>query len=190
MKKIACTSLLIALLASLQSKASISLVKNEDQALSNEVVKYGNARGVVDIKSQSEQSFDIIEDGKYIGTIVPAKGFHKNYYPLCFIGWSTDKKTISDIVPSIGQGSFELSLCSTLDGVGKIEEKERTFIGFVYTVGLRDRYAQNYFLIELNKGNKTIEDKSQLIERFQNDSEKKSIADLRKDIKKIDKRKQ
>ncbi|ANE74857.1 hypothetical protein [Dickeya solani] len=186
MKKIAHASLLIALLVSLQAYASINLIKNEDKTLSSEVIKYGNKKGLVDIKPQSDQSFDIIDDGKYIGTIIPAKGFHKNYYPLCFIGWSTDKKTISKIILSIGQGYFELSLCSKLDAIGKIEEKGRTFIGFVYTVGLRDRYAQNYFLIELNREKRTIEDKSQLIEKFQNDSEKKSIADLRRDIKKID----
>ncbi|AIR70617.1 hypothetical protein [Dickeya fangzhongdai] len=186
MKKIALASLFMTLLVSFHSNATINLIKNEDKTLSSEIIKEGNSKGIIEISIQDNQQFDITDDGKYIGTIIPAKGFHNNYDPLCFIGWSTDKKTISKIIPSIGQGYFELSLCSKLDAIGKIEEKGRAFIGFVYTVGLRDRYAQNYFLIELNKEKITIEDKSQLIEKFQNDSEKKSIADLRRDIKKID----
>ncbi|QYM93550.1 hypothetical protein [Dickeya zeae] len=186
MKKAIYTSVLITLLASISSYASVSLTKNDDKTLSSEVIKSGNNKGIIDINIQEHQQFDITDDGKYIGTIIPARGFYKNYYPLCFIGWSTDKKTVSNIVSSIGQGYFELSLCSKLDAVGKIDEAGRTFIGFVYTVGLRDRYSQNYFLIELDKEKRTIVDKSQLIEKFQNDSEKKSIADLRRDIKKID----
>ncbi|QIZ48493.1 hypothetical protein [Dickeya zeae] len=184
------SSLLITLLASMPLYASVNLIKNNDKNLSNEIVKVGNKKGIIDISVQNEQKFDLIDNGEYIGTIIPARGFYKNYYPLCFIGWSTDKKTVSNIVSSIGQGYFELSLCSKLDAVGKIDEAGRTFIGFVYTVGLRDRYSQNYFLIELDKEKKTIEDKSQLIEKFQNDSEKKSIADLKKDIKKIDEKSQ
>ncbi|WP_226067530.1 hypothetical protein [Dickeya zeae] len=186
MKKTIYTSLLITLLVSIPSYASVSLTKNDDKTLSSEVIKSGNNKGIIDINIQEHQQFDITDDGKYIGTIIPARGFYKNYYPLCFIGWSTDKKTVSDIVSSIGQGYFELSLCSKLDAVGKIDEAGRTFIGFVYTVGLRDRYSQNYFLIELDKYKRIIEDKSQLIEKFQNDSKKKSIADLKNNIKKID----
>ncbi|GAB7199965.1 hypothetical protein [Dickeya oryzae] len=154
MKKTIYTSLLITLLVSIPSYASVSLTKNDDKTLSSAVIKSGNNKGIIDINIQEHQQFDITEDGKYIGTIIPARGFYKNYYPLCFIGWSTDKKTVSNIVSSIGQGYFELSLCSKLDAVGKIDEAGRTFIGFVYTVGLRDRYSQNYFLIELDKEKK------------------------------------
>ncbi|MEI7346658.1 hypothetical protein [Dickeya chrysanthemi] len=186
MKKTIYTSLFITLLASIPSYASVNLIKSDDKTLSSEVIKSGNNKGIVDISIQENQQFDITDSGKHIGTIIPARGFYKNYYPLCFIGWSTDKKTISKIIPSIGQGYFELSHCSKLDAIGKIEEKGRTFIGFVYTVGLRDRYAQNYFLIELDKEKRTIEDKSQLIEKFQNNSEKKNIAVLKNDIKKIE----
>ncbi|ACT05455.1 hypothetical protein Dd1591_0573 [Dickeya chrysanthemi Ech1591] len=186
MKKAIYTSVLITLLASIPSYASVNLIKSDDETLSSEIIKSGNDKEIIDISIQDNQQFDIIDDGKYIGTIIPARGFYNNDKPLCFIGWSTDKKTISKIIPSIGQGYFELSLCSKLDAIGKIEEKGRTFIGFVYTVGLRDRYAQNYFLIELDKEKRTIEDKSQLIEKLQNNSDKKNIADLKNDIKKIE----
>ncbi|GAB7204462.1 hypothetical protein OS21_09510 [Dickeya oryzae] len=90
------------------------------------------------------------------------------------------KKEISNIVPSIGQGDFENSTCLSLDAVGKIDVRDKTFIGFVYTVGLRDRRAKNYFLIEIDKENRILIDKSILIDSLQNNGDKKSITMLRK----------
>lgn len=65
--------------------------------------------GIDQIKIDNGQSFDITENGKYLGTLIPAEGYYRKYNPLCFIGWSIDKKEISNIVQSIGQGDFENS---------------------------------------------------------------------------------
>ncbi|MEM0671731.1 hypothetical protein AAHA48_00860 [Dickeya oryzae] len=179
------TLLLIMLTVSLQSHAAISLVKNNDASLMKTTIEDANKRGIVDIKIQEEQSFDVNENNSNIGTIIPGKGFYKNYYPVCFISWSTDKKTISNIVLSMGNGDFEFSQCENLDAVGKIESAGKTFIGFVYSVGLPDdRTEKNYFLLEIDKNKKTITDKSNIVDALQNTDEIKSITAIRKHLKK------
>ncbi|WP_219951912.1 hypothetical protein [Dickeya zeae] len=179
------TLLLIMLTVSLQSHAAISLVKNNDTSLMKTTIEDANKRGIVDIKIQEEQAFYVNENNNNIGTIIPGKGFYKNYYPVCFISWSTDKKTISNIVLSMGNGDFEFSQCENLDAVGKIESAGKTFIGFVYSVGLPDdRTEKNYFLLEIDKNKKTIIDKSNIVEDLQNTDEIKSITAIRKHLKK------
>ncbi|MBP2848498.1 hypothetical protein [Dickeya oryzae] len=179
------TLLLIMLTVSLQSHAAISLVKNNDASLMKTTIEDANKRGIVDIKIQEEQAFDVNENNNNIGTIIPGKGFYKNYYPVCFISWSTDKKTISNIVLSMGNGDFEFSQCENLDAVGKIESAGKTFIGFVYSVGLPDdRTEKNYFLLEIDKNKKTITDKSNIVDALQNTDEIKSITAIRKHLKK------
>ncbi|AJC67695.1 hypothetical protein [Dickeya zeae] len=174
------TLAIIALSMSLQVHASITLIPTDSRHLLLSLSVKTQSLDVEQIKIHESQSFDIIENGKYIGSLIPAEGYYKKYNPLCFIGWSTDKKEISNIVPSIGQGDFENSTCLSLDAVGKIDVRDKTFIGFVYTVGLRDRRAKNYFLIEVDKDKKTITDKSAIVDELQNNGEKKSIASLRK----------
>ncbi|WP_407321845.1 hypothetical protein [Dickeya ananatis] len=174
------TLAIIALSMSLQVHASITLIPTDSRHLLLALSVKTQSLDVEQIKIHDSQSFDIIENGKYIGSLIPAEGYYKKYNSLCFIGWSTDKKEISNIIPSIGQGDFENSTCLSLDAVGKIDVRDKTFIGFVYTVGLRDRRAKNYFLIELNKENRTIIDKSILIDSLQNNGNKKSITMLRK----------
>ncbi|MGM3191447.1 hypothetical protein ACS25B_11075 [Dickeya dadantii subsp. dieffenbachiae] len=171
---------IITLSMSLQAHASITLTPIDSSNLLSQVSMKTQPLGIDQIKIDNGQSFDITENGKYLGTLIPAEGYYRKYNPLCFISWSIDKKEISNIVPSIGQGDFENSICLSLDAVGKIEVKEKTYIGFVYTVGLRDRRAKNYFLIELDKDKKTIADKSTLVDSLQNNSDEKSIAILRK----------
>ncbi|MCA7013494.1 hypothetical protein LF934_12690 [Dickeya dadantii] len=171
---------IITLSMSLQAHASITLTPIDSSNLLSQVSMKAQPLGIDQIKIDNGQSFDITENGKYLGTLIPAEGYYRKYNPLCFIGWSIDKKEISNIVPSIGQGDFENSICLSFDAVGKIEVKEKTYIGFVYTVGLIDRRAKNYFLIELDKDKRTITDKSTLIDSLQNNSDKKSISMLRK----------
>ncbi|ACT05454.1 hypothetical protein Dd1591_0572 [Dickeya chrysanthemi Ech1591] len=177
MKKILAT---ITLSMSLQAYASIILTPIDGSHLLSPLSIKAQPLGLDQIKIDNGQSFDITENGKYLGTLISAEGYYKKYNPLCFIGWSTDKKEISNIVPSIGQGDFENSTCLSLDAVGKIDVSDKTYIGFVYTVGLRDRQAKNYFLLELDKDKRTIVDKSTVVDELQNNGDKKSIAMLRK----------
>ncbi|WP_238550817.1 hypothetical protein [Dickeya chrysanthemi] len=171
---------------SLQSYASINLLKNNEESLIKQAIENANQRGIVDMKIQENQVFDINENNNTIGTIIPGKGFYKNYYPVCFVSWSTDKKTISNIILSMGNGDFEFSQCETLDALGKIESAGKVFIGFVYSVGLPDdRTEQNYFLLELDQDKRVIVDKSKLVEPLQNTNERKSIAAIRKHLKKV-----
>lgn len=165
---------------SLQAYASITLMPIDSNNLLSLVSLKSQPLEIDQIKIHKGQSFNIIENEEYIGTLIPAKGYYKKYNPICFIGWSVDKKDISNIVQSIGQGDFENSICLNLDAVGKIEVREKTYIGFVYTVGLRDRRAKNYFVLELDKEKRTIIDKSTIVDTLQNNGEKKSIATLRK----------
>ncbi|WP_038906467.1 hypothetical protein [Dickeya zeae] len=171
------------ILLSFQSYASINLKKPEPIDFSRQLTEKATPLEISDISIEKNQVFEIERDGIYIGTLIPAEGYYKKYNPLCFIGWSTDKKEISNIVPSIGQGDFENSTCLSLDAVGKIDVRDKTFIGFVYTVGLRDRRAKNYFLIEINKDKKTITDKSTIVDELQNNGEKKSITAIKKYLK-------
>ncbi|MGM3160733.1 hypothetical protein ACS25C_08100 [Dickeya undicola] len=170
----------IILSASLQAHASIMLAPMDGNHLLSQSATKIQHLGIDQIKIHKGQSFNIIENEEYIGTLIPAEGYYNKYNPLCFIGWSIDKKEISNIIQSIGQDDFENSICLSLDAVGKIEVKEKTYIGFVYTVGLRNRRAKNYFLLELDKDKKTIIDKSTLVDSLQNNGDKKSIAMLRK----------
>jgi hypothetical protein len=171
---------IITLSISLQTYASITLTPIDSSNLLLQLSIKTQPLGIDQIKIDNGQSFDVTENGKYLGTLIPAEGYYRKYNPLCFIGWSIDKKEISNIVPSIGQGDFENSTCLSLDAVGKIDVSDKTYIGFVYTVGLRDRRAKNYFLIELDKDKITIADKSALVDSLQNNSDEKSIAMLRK----------
>ncbi|MCA7000367.1 hypothetical protein [Dickeya solani] len=171
---------IITLSMSLQAHASITLTPIDSSNLLLQLSIKTQPLGIDQIKIDKGQSFDIIENGKYLSTLIPAEGYYRKYNPLCFIGWSIDKKEISNIVPSIGQGDFENSTCLSLDAVGKIDVSDKTYIGFVYTVGLRDRRAKNYFLLELGKNKRTIVDKSTVIDELQNNGEKKSIFALRK----------
>ncbi|WP_038911981.1 hypothetical protein [Dickeya dadantii] len=172
---------IITLSISLQAHASITLTPIDSSNLLLQLSIKTQPLGIDQIKIDNGQSFDITENGKYLGTLIPAEGYYRKYNPLCFIGWSIDKKEISNIVPSIGQGDFENSTCLSLDAVGKIDVRKKTYIGFVYTVGLRDRRAKNYFLIELDKDKITIADKNALVDSLQNNSDEKSIAMLRKE---------
>lgn len=162
------------------SYSTVTLTKPHDSGILSKLITRSQLSEITDVKIQKNQTFDISEDGKYLGTLIPAEGYYRKYNPLCFIGWSIDKKEISNIVPSIGQGDFENSTCLSLDAVGKIDVRDKSFIGFVYTVGLRDRRAKNYFLIEIDKDKKTITDKSTIIDELQNNGEKKSITAIRK----------
>ncbi|WP_238556060.1 hypothetical protein [Dickeya sp. NCPPB 3274] len=173
MKKILTT--IIILSASLQAHASITLAPMDGNHLLSQSATKTQHLGIDQIKINKGQSFDIIESDKYIGTLIPAEGYYNQYNPLCFIGWSIDKREISNIIQSIGQGDFENSICLSLDAVGKIEVKDKTYIGLVYTVGLRDRRAKNYFLLELDKEKRTIVDKSTLVDSLQNNGEKKAL---------------
>ncbi|MEI7186692.1 hypothetical protein [Dickeya dianthicola] len=86
----------------------------------------------------------------------------------------------------MGNGEFEFSQCEGLDALGKIESAGKTFIGFVYSVGLPDdRTEKNYFLLELDQYKITIADESKLVEALQNTNEIKSIAAIRKHLKKV-----
>ncbi|WKV49687.1 hypothetical protein [Dickeya fangzhongdai] len=176
---------IIILSISLQSYASITLTPIDSSNLLSLVSIKTQPLGIGQIKIQKGQSFNIIENEEYIGTLIPAEGYYKKYNPMCFIGWSVDKKDISNIVQSIGQGDFENSICLNLDAVGKIEVREKTYIGFVYTVGLRDRRAKNYFVLELDKEKRIIIDRSTIVDTLQNNGEKKSIAALRKYLENI-----
>ncbi|NAT77743.1 hypothetical protein HKX68_15585 [Dickeya dadantii] len=179
-------SMIFFMVISLQSYASINLIKNNEDSLIKQAIEDANKRGIVDIKIQEEQVFDINENNKNVGTIIPGKGFYKNYHPVCFISWSTDKKTISNIVFSMGNGDFEFSQCETLDALGKIESAGKIFIGFVYSVGLPDdRTEQNYFLLALDQDRRAIVDKSKLVEPLQNTNERKSISAIRRHLKKV-----
>ncbi|AYH49529.1 hypothetical protein B6N31_18695 [Dickeya fangzhongdai] len=171
---------ILILIIPLNSYSTIRLTQNDDSSILNNLITKGQLSKINRIKIQKGQTFDISENGKYIGTIVPAEGYYNNIEPLCFIGWSSDNKNISDIKISIGRGFFETVTCLSLDAIRKIEVKGKTFIGFVYTVALRDRTSQNYFLLELDKERKTITDVSNTIEKLQFYSEKKSIIDLKK----------
>lgn len=173
---------IITLSISLQSHASITLTPIDSGNLLSQLSMKTQPLGIDQIKIDNGQSFDVTGNGKYLGTLIPAEGYYRKYNPLCFIGWSIDKKEISNIVPSIGQGDFENSTCLSLDAVGKIDVSDKTYIGFVYTVGLRDRRAKNYFLLELDKDKRTIVDKSTVIDELQNNGEKKSITALRKHL--------
>ncbi|MEI7186691.1 hypothetical protein [Dickeya dianthicola] len=174
------------LIIPLSSYSTIRLTKTYDSSILNNLITKGQLSKISRLKIQKDQTFDISENGKYIGTIVPAEGYYNNIEPLCFIGWSSDNKNISDIKISIGRGFIETVTCLSLDAIGKIEVKGKTFIGFVYTVALRDRTSQNYFLLELDKEKQTtidvsnIIDASNIIEKLQFHSEKKNIIDLRK----------
>ncbi|QOL15953.1 hypothetical protein HGI48_18175 [Dickeya dianthicola] len=179
-------SMIFFMVISLQSYASINLVKNNEESLIKQTIKDANQRGIIDIKIHKDQIFDVNENNNNIGTIIPGKGFYKNYHPVCFISWSTDKKTISNIVLSMGNGDFEFSQCETLDALGKIESAGKIFIGFVYSVGLPDdRTEQNYFLLELDQDRRAIVDKSKLVESLQNTNERKSISTIRRHLKKV-----
>ncbi|ACZ78394.1 hypothetical protein [Dickeya parazeae] len=171
---------IITLSMSLQAHASIMLTPIDSSNLLLQLSIKTQPLGIDQIKIDNGQSFDITENGKYLGTLIPAEGYYRKYNPLCFIGWSIDKKEISNIVQSIGQGDFENSTCLSLDAVGKIDVRDKSFIGFVYTVGLRDRRAKNYFLIEIDKDKKTITDKSTIIDELQNNGKKKSITAIKK----------
>ncbi|WP_033575422.1 hypothetical protein [Dickeya chrysanthemi] len=168
------------ILLSFESYASINLKKPEKIDFSRQLTEKTKPLEISDINIEKDQTFEIEKDGLYLGTLIPAEGYYKQYNPLCFIGWSIDKKEISNIVPSIGQGDFENSTCLSLDAVGKIDVRDKTYIGFVYTVGLRDRQAKNYFLLELDKDKRTIVDKSTVVDELQNNGDKKSITALRK----------
>ncbi|UUE09406.1 hypothetical protein NMX13_17395 [Dickeya zeae] len=165
------------------SYSTVTLTKSHDSDILSKLITRSQSSEITDVKIQKNHIFDISEDGRYLGTILPAEGYYNDIEPLCFIGWSSDRKDVSDIKISIGRGFFETVTCLSLDAVGKIEVKGRTFIGFVYTVALRDRTAQNYFLLELDKERKAIIDVSNTIEKLQLYSEKKSIIDLRKYLK-------
>ncbi|GAB7204461.1 hypothetical protein OS21_09500 [Dickeya oryzae] len=86
------TLAIIALSMSLQVHASITLIPTDSRHLLLSLSVKTQSLDVEQIKIHESQSFDIIENGKYIGSLIPAEGYYKKYNPLCFIGWSTDKK--------------------------------------------------------------------------------------------------
>ncbi|MEW5290792.1 hypothetical protein ABW286_16680 [Erwinia papayae] len=136
--------------------------------------------GLANVKIDSQQTFDVIEEGKKLGTLVQGKGWVRDVHPVCFVAWITNNQHISYYMETIGVGDWETADCDDVESVGfisKPQDSEKR-IAVIYSVDTQGQTANNYVIFGLKNKNEIFYDEKTTV-RFQN-SYLKTLSALRK----------
>lgn len=160
--------------------AGTELKSPEPNSVYASIIKKATEKGLSNVKIDTKQSFDIINDGKNLGTLVQGKGWLRDVHPVCFVGWSTSDNSAAFFMKTMGVDDWETVDCDKVESVGVISKAgdKNTKIAIIYKVDARGQYSQDYVVLGLKNRDEVYFDK-ETTERFQN-SYLKSIHDLRK----------
>jgi hypothetical protein len=172
--------LLVLLLSSHFANASLSLSQPKSLVYEKNILSKAEQNGLSRVELDKNQTFNVIEDGRFLGTLIQGKGWVRQVQPVCFIGWSEDGKNITQFIPTIGQGDWETVGCHKVDSVGFISKKDdvNTRIAVIYTIEAPDHYGNDYYVMGFKNDGSVYYDNN-VTEKFQNSS-LKTISELRK----------
>ncbi|MFG6076020.1 hypothetical protein [Erwinia sp. OPT-41] len=82
-----------------------------------------------------QQTFAVRDSGHLLGVMVPGKGLLRADMNACFIGWSRDGESLTNLVPTIGFNRFDGEACEDVKGVGVISSPgdREVKIAVIYT---------------------------------------------------------
>lgn len=172
--------LLALLLSSHFASASVSLSQPKSPAYEKSILSKAEQNGLSRVELDKNQTFNVVEDGRFLGTLIQGKGWVREVHPVCFIGWSKDGKNIDQFIPTIGQGDWETVGCHKVDSVGVISKKDNANarIAVIYTIEASDHYGNDYYVMGFKNDDGIYYD-NDVTENFQNSS-LKTISELRK----------
>lgn len=177
------TNFIIGLTFSISSAFSIAGTVLENPEPGNtykHVIEKAAGTGLSNVKIDTQQSFDILNNGERLGTLVQGKGWLRDVHPVCFIGWSTANNSNAFFMKTMGVDDWETVDCDKVESVGVISKSsdKNVKIAIIYKVDARGQYSQDYVILGLKNKDELYFDE-ETTERFQN-SYLKSIHDLRK----------
>lgn len=172
--------LLALLLSSHFANASVSLSQPKSPAYEQGILAKATQYGLSRVELDKNQTFDVVKDGRFLGTLIQGKGWVREVQPVCFIGWSKDGKNVDQFIPTIGQGDWETVGCYKIDSVGFISNKNdiNIRVAVIYTVEAPDHYGNDYYVMGFKSDDSVYYD-NDVTEKFQNSS-LKTISELRK----------
>lgn len=160
------------------AKANITLKSSDAFSLVGAITEKASENGLIDVEPYKKQTFDIVEDGKKLGTLIQGKGWMRDVHPVCFVGWAKNSQHIDYFMETIGVGDWETADCDDVESVGfisKPEESEKR-IAIIYSVDTRGQAANSYVIFGLKDNEISYDEKTTL--RFQN-SYIKTLSALR-----------
>ncbi|WP_162286505.1 hypothetical protein [Pantoea stewartii] len=163
------------------ANASITLSKPHSNDYEKTIIQEAQHEGLERVELDKAQSFDLIKNGKVLGTLVQGKGWIRDVQPVCFIAWTKDSKKADQFIQTIGQGDWETVGCHKVDSVGLISKKDvpATKVAVIYTTEAPDHYGNDYYILGLKSGDDSIYYDQSVTEKFQN-SHIKNLSELRK----------
>ncbi|WP_367143894.1 hypothetical protein [Pantoea stewartii] len=163
------------------ANASITLSKPHSNDYEKAIIQEAQHEGLERVELDKNQTFDLIKNGKVLGTLVQGKGWVREVQPVCFIAWTKDSKKSDQFIQTIGQGDWETVGCHKVDSVGLISKKDdpATKVAVIYTTEAPDHYANDYYILGLKSGDNSIYYDQSVTEKFQN-SYIKNLSELRK----------
>ncbi|MDJ0038687.1 hypothetical protein [Pantoea allii] len=163
------------------ANASVILSKPHSNDYEKSIVQEAQHAGLERVELDKAQTFDLVKDGKVLGTLVQGKGWIREVQPVCFIAWTKDSKKSDQFIQTIGQGDWETVGCHKVDSVGLISKKDdpATKIAVIYTTEAPDHYGNDYYILGLKDDSDSIYYDQGVTEKFQN-SYIKNLSQLRK----------
>lgn len=176
---------LVLSISSFISIAGTTLKKPESNLIDSSVTKKAAETGLSNVKIDSTQTFDILSNGRKLGTLVQGKGWVRDVHPICFISWSTEQHSSAFFMQTMGADDWETVDCDKVESVGILSRSDDkdVKIAVIYKVDVRGQYSQDYIVLGINNGGEVYYDES-ITEKFQN-SYIKDIVAMRKKYEKI-----
>lgn len=181
MKKIILISFFVGLFNSSLASAAVTLTQSKLSEYNDDIKAEATSNGLSRVELDKRQTFDVIKDGKTLGTLIQGKGWVREVQPVCFIGWSKDGEKINHFIQTIGQGDWETVGCHKVSSVGIISKNDDpdTKIAVIYRVEIMGGYSDAYYIFGLKNSNGSIYYDADVSARFEN-AYLKTIANLRK----------
>lgn len=104
------------------------------------------------------QSFNLISQGKTMGSFIAGHGFNAQDGNVCFIGWSKAKPNVDKVIPTIGFDSWEAETCRDTTSVGVIptEDQNITKIAVVYKASSPNATADESIIFSVDNASGDI----------------------------------
>lgn len=91
--------------------ANITLKSSDAFSLVGAITEKASENGLINAELYKKQTFDIVEDGKKLGTLIQGKGWMRDVHPVCFVGWAKNSQHIDYFMETIGVGDWETADC-------------------------------------------------------------------------------
>ncbi|MCX8964261.1 hypothetical protein [Erwinia psidii] len=152
-------NIVLALICSISSAFAIADVRlnaSEPATVYTALTEKAVQAGLANVNIDSAQTFDVIQQGKKLGTLVNGKGWLRDVHPVCFIGWSTAADPRAFFMQTMGADAWETVDCDKVESVGVISESgdKNLKIAVIYQVDVRGEYSRDYIVLGLKENDK------------------------------------